>query len=60
MPADKSSAGLRDRTRVAMGEDLEVAHWLKKFRVGRSELQEAVSAVGTSAQAVADFLGRRL
>ncbi len=60
MADDKSNMGVRDRTRIAMGEDYEVAYWTKKFRVGRDELADAVAAVGSSAQAVADFLNKRL
>lgn len=55
---DKTKTDGQDRSRIAMGEDYEVAHWTKKFGVGRDELANAVSAVGNSAQAVADFLGK--
>lgn len=60
MADDKTNIGTHDRTRIAMGEDYEVAYWTKKFRVGKDELADAVAAVGNSAQAVADFLGKRL
>jgi hypothetical protein len=43
-----------------MGEDHEISYWTKKFRVSRDQLAEAVGAVGNSAQAVADFLNKRL
>lgn len=60
MADDKTKAGPKDRARIAMGEDYEVAWWTKKFRVSRETLADAVQSVGTSAQAVADFLGKRL
>jgi hypothetical protein len=43
-----------------MGEDYDVAYWTGKFRVTKDSLAEAVAAVGTSAQAVADFLNKKL
>jgi hypothetical protein len=52
--------GARDRSRIALSEDHEVAYWTKKFGVSRERLAEAVAASGTSAQAVADFLNKRL
>ena len=60
MADDKTKTGPADRTRIALGEDYEVAYWKKKFRVSREALAEAVAAVGTSSQAVADFLNKRL
>ncbi|MDO6415594.1 DUF3606 domain-containing protein [Sphingomonas sp. BIUV-7] len=60
MADDLKDRGVRDRNRIAMGEDHEVAYWTKKFGVSRDRLAEAVAAVGTSAQAVADFLNKRL
>ncbi len=60
MADDKTNTGGQDRSRIAMSEDYEVAYWTKKFRVGREELAAAVAAVGSSAQAVADFLNKRL
>ncbi len=60
MADDKTKTGSQDRSRIAMGEEYEVAYWTKKFRVTRDTLADAVEAVGTSAQAVADFLNKRL
>jgi hypothetical protein len=60
MADDKSNRGARDRSRIAMGEDYEVTYWTKKFRVSRETLADAVASAGTSAQAVADFLGKRI
>lgn len=60
MSDDKTKRGPQDRSRINMGEDYEVEYWTGKFRVGRDELAEAVLAVGSSSQAVADYLGKRL
>ena len=60
MADDKTKTGAQDRSRIAIGEDEEVAYWTKKFRVSKETLADAVAAVGSSAQAVADFLNKRL
>lgn len=60
MADDLKNRGPQDRNRIALSEDYEVAYWTKKFRVSREQLAEAVAASGTSAQAVADFLNKRL
>jgi len=60
MADDRTNAGTQDRARIAIGEDYEVAYWTKKFGVSREVLADAVASVGTSAQAVADFLNKRL
>jgi len=52
--------GPQDRSRIALGEEHEIAYWTNKFRVSRDAIEEAVAAVGNSSQAVADFLGKRL
>ena len=60
MADNKARTGPQDRSRIALSEDYEVTYWTKKFRVSKETLADAVSAVGTSAQAVADFLNKRL
>jgi hypothetical protein len=60
MADNKTKTGAHDRSRIAIGEDYEVAYWTKKFRVSKETLAEAVAAVGSSAQMVADFLNKRL
>ncbi|WP_404711944.1 DUF3606 domain-containing protein [Sphingomonas sp. MMS24-J13] len=60
MADDKTKRAPQDKSRIAMGEDYEIAYWSKKFGVGKDTLAEAVSAVGNSAQKVADFLNKRL
>ena len=52
MADDKTTRSPQDSSRIAMGEDYEVAYWTKKFGVTRDKLQQAVDAVGNSASAV--------
>ncbi len=56
MADDKTLRGPRDSSRIAMGEDYEVAYWTDKFCVSRERLQAAVDAVGNSAGAVEHYL----
>lgn len=58
MADDKTARGPQDASRIAMGEDYEVQYWTKKFGVSREELQAAVDAVGSSADAVEQRLKR--
>ena len=60
MSEDLKIRGAQDRARISMSEDHEVRFWTNKFGVSREELEEALQAVGSSAQAVADFLRKRL
>jgi hypothetical protein len=53
-------SGIKDRARISLSEDHEVRFWTGKFGVAREELDEALQIVGNSAQAVADFLRKRL
>jgi len=59
MPDDKTKTAPQDRKRINVNEDHELAYWSKKFGVSREKLAEAVHEVGTSAQRVADTLGKR-
>lgn len=52
MADDKTLRGPQDRSRIALGEDYEVAYWTDKFGVSRERLEEAVRAVGNAADAV--------
>ncbi|AOF96705.1 DUF3606 domain-containing protein [Sphingobium sp. RAC03] len=52
MADDKTLRSPADSSRIAMGEDYEVAYWTDKFGVDRAALQKAVDAVGNSASAV--------
>ncbi len=60
MPNDKAGNGPQDRKRINIDDDGDIDWWVKKFGVSRAHLADAVDAVGTSAQAVADYLGKRL
>lgn len=60
MADDTSKTGPEDRKHINIDESYEIDWWTRKFGVSRSALAEAVDAVGTSAQAVADYLGKRL
>jgi hypothetical protein len=52
--------GAQDRARISLGEEHEVRFWCGKFGVSKAELEDAIHIVGSSAQAVADFLRKRL
>ncbi len=56
MADDKTLRSPQDSSRIAMGEDYEVAYWTDKFGVSREELADAVKAVGNSAEAVGQHL----
>lgn len=58
MADDKTLRGPQDSSRVAMGEEYEVSYWTEKFGVSRERLQDAVDAVGNSADAVRANLAR--
>lgn len=52
MADDKPLRGPQDASRIALGEDYEVDYWTGKFGVSRDRLEQAVKAVGNSADAV--------
>jgi hypothetical protein len=56
MSDDKTMRAPQDSSRVAMGEDYEVQYWTDRFGVSRERLQQAVDAVGNSADRVAEHL----
>jgi hypothetical protein len=58
MADNKTLRGPQDSSRIAMGEDYEVAYWTDKFGVSQDKLQQAVDAVGNSADAVEKHLKR--
>jgi hypothetical protein len=60
MPDDMTNIGGQDRARIAMSEDHEVTYWTDKFGVSRDELAKAVDEVGSSADAVAVYLGKAI
>jgi hypothetical protein len=52
MSDNKTLRAPQDASRIAMGEDYEVEYWTGKFGVSKEKLQQAVDAVGNSADAV--------
>ncbi len=57
MADDKTLRAPQDSSRIALGEDYEVAYWTKHFGVSREELERAVGAVGNGVEAVEQELG---
>jgi len=58
MPDDLSDRGAQDRARISLSEEHEVRYWTEKFGISKEELAEAVDQVGSSADAVAVYLGK--
>lgn len=56
MADNKTLRSPKDASRIALGEDYEVAYWTDKFGVSKDDLREAVHAVGNSAAAVEQHL----
>jgi len=56
MADDKTRTGSPDRDRINMSEEYEVRDWTDSLGVSRERLQEAVDAVGNSADAVRAYL----
>jgi len=53
---DKSKTGRADDSRINVNEAYELQYWSEKFNVSRDRLKEAVEAVGTSVEAVREYL----
>lgn len=58
MSDDKTLRAPQDAARISLSEDYEVEYWTGKFGVSRDQLVDAVKAVGNSAKAVGQHLGR--
>lgn len=58
MADNKSNTGSPDRDRINMSEDYEVHDWTQSLGVSRERLQEAVDAVGSSADKVRTYLNK--
>jgi hypothetical protein len=58
MTDDKKNAGSPDRDRINVNEDYELQYWTKALGVSADELRAAVRAVGPSAAAVREHLGK--
>jgi hypothetical protein len=54
----KQNVGSPDRDRINVNEDYELQYWSEKFGVSKGRLQEAVKAVGTSVEAVQEYLNK--
>lgn len=52
MADDKSNRGPQDRSRISLSEDYEVQYWTDKLGISKSQLEEVVRKVGSSASAV--------
>jgi hypothetical protein len=58
MTDDKNKTGGQDRDRINVNEDYELQYWTKALGVSPDELREAVNAVGPTAAAVRQHLGK--
>lgn len=52
MADDKNNRGPQDRSRINLSEDYEVRYWTDKLGISKSQLEEVVRKVGSSADAV--------
>lgn len=58
MTDDKTKTGAADRNRINVNEDYELQYWTQALGVSADELRAAVKAVGPSAAAVREHLGK--
>ncbi|MDH0090262.1 MAG: DUF3606 domain-containing protein [Achromobacter mucicolens] len=58
MSDDLSKRGPQDRSRINVNEPHELRYWTQALGVTESQLREAVKAVGPSATAVREHLGK--
>ncbi len=54
--ADDTSKTALDRKLISLNEDYEVQYWTQALGVTTEQLQEAVGAVGHSAEKVREYL----
>ncbi|CAB3671632.1 MULTISPECIES: DUF3606 domain-containing protein [Achromobacter] len=59
MSDDLKNRGPQDRARINVNEAHELRYWTKELGVTEAQLREAVKAVGVSAAAVREHLGKR-
>ncbi len=59
MADDKTKRGPQDRSRINLSEDYEVRYWTDKLGVSKSQLEDIVRQVGSSASAVEEALRKR-
>ena len=58
MADDKTKQGPADSSRININEDYEVTYWTEALGVSKEKLEDAVKAVGPSASAVREHLGK--
>jgi hypothetical protein len=58
MADDLENRGSKDRSRININEDWELAYWSKQFGVSPTQLKAAVEKVGPSAQRVGEHFGK--
>ena len=58
MADDTNNRGAQDRGRINVNEDHEIRSWTQALGVTEAQLREAVAAVGVSADAVRQHLGK--
>jgi hypothetical protein len=58
MSDDLSKRGPQDRSRINVNEPHELRYWTQALGVTEAQLREAVMAVGPSATAVREHLGK--
>ncbi len=56
MADDKTNRGPQDRSRISLSEDYEVRYWTHKLGISRSQLENVVRKIGSSASAVEEEL----
>jgi hypothetical protein len=59
MADDKTNRGPQDRSRINLSEDYEVRYWTDKLGISKSQLEEVVRKVGSSASAVEEELRKQ-
>ena len=57
--ADDTTKTSVDRRFIALGEDYEVRDWAQSLGCTEQQLRDAVKAVGNSASAVRQYLGKQ-
>lgn len=56
MPDDKTKKRPQDASRINLSQSYEVEYWCNHFGCSEDELRKAVDEVGTSKEAVTDYL----
>ena len=59
MPDDKTKKRPQDASRINLGQQYEIDYWCDKFCCSEEKLRKAVDAVGTSKEAVEDYLNKK-